>query len=110
MINLLNPAQKRQLRAARRNTIWRRYLLLIAGSAIAINIVFGITASFIAFQEKSSQDSLDTNNSELKDSYKKDKQNAQDFRRNLAAAKTIITSETNYSDVILSIAAAVPSG
>lgn len=110
MINLLNPDQKKQLRAARRNTIWLRYTLLTLASLIAINAVFGLTAWYIFGQENSYKSELSSNGDQRGSEYKKDKDAAVSFRNNLATAKTILDGTTNFSDVILAIASTVPSG
>lgn len=110
MINLLNPTRKKYLRAARRNTIWRRYTLLVAASVIAINVVFGLTALFIFNQNSTYKQLRDTNESRLTGTYKNEKKRAQAFRDNLATAKAIIGQQTNYSDVIIAIAHTIPEG
>lgn len=109
MINLLNPTQKRRLKAGWRNTIWLRYTLLIMASFIAINTVFGFTALYIYGQENIYKEALSDNASLRGSDYKSKKEQAISFRSNLAIAKTILDGETNYSSIIFDIASTVPS-
>ncbi len=108
MINLLNPSDKRHLRAARRNTIWLRYTLLLIACFVAMNAVFGITAWYIYGQENSYKETLGENESRRDNDYLETKERAATFRGNLATAKIILDGQTNYSNVITAIAATLP--
>lgn len=110
MINLLSPYDKKQLHAARRNTIWVRYTFLIIAVLIAVNIILGATALIIQGQEDASKQKIANNESQRDKEYISTRQKAEQFRQNLTIAKTILGQETKYSDIILNIARAIPSG
>lgn len=110
MINLLSPDQKSLLRAARRNSVWLRYTILIIAAFIAINAIFGTAAWYIAGQEAVYKKSLVENESNRNGDYKATKELAQKFRKNLSVAKIILSGETNYSSIIFDIAHTIPSG
>lgn len=109
MINLLSPDDKKQLRAARTNTILLRYyllaILIIAGAG-------GILAGgfYIADQNKaSSQIELSQAESDTAD-YAKVKQQSEEFANNLKVAKQILATEVVYSKMITDIANIIPAG
>lgn len=109
MINLLGNNDKKQLHAARRNTIWLRYTLIIIVSLIAINLVLGATALLIIGQKQAFEQRIGLNENKRDKQYLSDKANAETFRKNLTAAKFILSGETAYSKVILNIAHTIPT-
>ncbi len=110
MINLLSPNDKKQLHAARRNTVWIRYTFLIIAVLISINIILGATALIIQGEQDASRQKIVTNEDQRDKEYISTRQEAERFRQNLSIAKTILSEETKYSDIILNIARAIPSG
>lgn len=110
MINLLSPNDKKQLHAARRNTIWARYTFLTIAVLVSINIILGATALIIQNEQDSFRQKIATNENQRDKDYIATRQEAEKFRQNLAIARTILGEETKYSDIILSIARAIPPG
>ena len=109
MINLLGPEDKKQLRAARANTILLRYyflaILVIAGAG-------GILAGgfYIADQNKnSSKVELSQAENDTAD-YTTVRQQAETFSNNLKMAKQILATEVVYSKMITDIANTIPAG
>ncbi|HEU5122303.1 MAG TPA: PilN domain-containing protein [Candidatus Saccharimonadales bacterium] len=109
MINLLPPEEKRQLRAARTNTLLLRY-------NIALLIVFGLLALATAFvyfylsNTRATAEQTISDNQAKAASYAPVASQAQEFRNNLSVAKQILGNEVTYSKVILSIAGLMPAG
>ncbi len=109
MINLLSPIDKKELHAARRNTIWSRYTFLTIALLIAVNLILGITFFYIQSQAAVFQERIDTNESLSNQKYKDTKTKAENFRKELATSKVILENETNFSTVIVDIAHTIPS-
>ncbi|MDX2776564.1 PilN domain-containing protein [Streptomyces caniscabiei] len=109
MINLLPPDEKRQIRAARTNTLLIRYDFLLLGvvafTAIAIGAVF-----FYLNNTKATAEATISENRLKASGYAAVEKNATEFRSNLATAKQILDREVTYTKVILDIAHAMPGG
>jgi hypothetical protein len=110
MINLLSPADKKELRAARRNTIWSRYTFLIIALLVAVNVMLVGAVVFIQTQAGDYQFTVSSNEALAAKQYAGVKTKAEAFRKNLITAKAIIDSETSYSTVISSIGYNTPHG
>ena len=110
MINLLSPNDKKILRAARRNTIWSRYTFIIVAFLIAVNVVLALLLFLIQTQARSYEERIASNRELSNKQYSNTKTQAAAFRKDLATAKAILDSETNYSAVIVNIARSIPSG
>ena len=109
MINLLSPEDKKQLRAARVNTILLRYYFLVV---IIIAGAGGILAGgfYIADQNKnSSRVELSQAENDTAD-YTKIRQQSEEFANNLKVAKQILATEVVYSKMITDIASIIPAG
>ncbi len=110
MINLLSIADKKELRAARRNAVWSRYTFLAIILLVSVNIILGLTFFYIQNQA-STYKAVIANNDKLSSvQYSATKIKANTFRKELATAKAILDSETNYSSIIINIAHSIPSG
>lgn len=109
MINLLSPNDKKQFHAARRNTVWVRYTFLIIAVLVAVNIILGATALLIQGQQDASKQKIINNENQRDKEYISARQEAERFRQNLSIAKTILSEETRYSDIVLNITRAIPS-
>jgi Tfp pilus assembly protein PilN len=109
MINLLPPNTKKQLRAARVNVILLNYCLLIGLTALLLGGVFAVgfwadsNDQQLAAQAKTQSDSA-------AQSYGTIRKEAETFAKDLGVAKTILTNNVNFSQLILDIAGVVPSG
>lgn len=107
MINLLNTETQRQYRAARLNIRLRSYLILLSVAFISVIAVFGgglyltLTDRSHAAAEKSAKESQLAQYHDIK-------QEAETFTTNLKTAKAILNQEVLYSDMIVSIANALP--
>lgn len=110
MINLLSSTDKKELRAARRNTIWARYTFLVLALLVAINIILGLTALFIQAQARAYEERIADNEQLSNQRYSGTKAKADTFRKELATAKTILEGETKFSTVIVNIARTIPPG
>jgi hypothetical protein len=110
MINLLSPIDKKELHAARRNTVWSRYTFLVLALLVGVNIILGFSIFYIQSQARMYQDKITANQELSNRQYSGTKLKAETFRKDLATAKTILEGETNYSKVILDITHTVPAG
>lgn len=109
MINLLPPEHKRDIRAARTNTLLIRYNLLLVGVLAFLLLAIGVVYVYLS-NSKASADMTIKENKEAVAGFAATEQEAQTFRQNLATAKEILDREVNYTDVILNISRALPSG
>jgi hypothetical protein len=110
VINLLSPADKRQLHAARRNTIWSRYTFLGIALFIAINTIVIGNAFLIVNQAKGYQTTITNNQGLSNQKYSGIKTKTNTFRKNLTTAKAVLDTEMSYSTVIASIGYNTPTG
>lgn len=109
MINLLPPEEKRQIRAARTNTLLIRYNFLLVG--VMVFTAIAIAAVFFYLNSAKTAAQTTINGNQLKASgYADVEKNATEFRSNLATAKQILDREVTYTKVILDIAHAMPGG
>ncbi|HKX72510.1 MAG TPA: PilN domain-containing protein [Candidatus Saccharimonadales bacterium] len=109
MINLLAPEMKRQIRAARTNVVLYRYCMLILFTAILLGGVF--TVGFLAdMNDRKFAENLKLESEASAQPYAKTKAAAESFAKDLTAARTILSSNSSFSKLILDIAAAVPGG
>ena len=110
MINLLSPADKKQLHAARRNTIWSRYTFLGIALFIAINTIVVGNAFLIVNQANDYQTTITNNQGLSNQQYAGVETKTDTFRKNLTTAKAVLDSETSYSTIIASIGYNTPAG
>lgn len=107
MINLLNPSELRELKAARINVRLRRYATL---TFVTLGIVGTIYA--ISFQLVSDSYGEAIAKSKLSEqqlaSYEPIKTTAKEYRANLTIAKRILGSEIAFSDFIIELASSLP--
>jgi Tfp pilus assembly protein PilN len=109
MINLLPSEDKRQLRAARTNSLLIRYNILILAILAFLGLSIGVTYFYLNTTKANAQGVIDGNRARVS-SYASVQTQADQFRTNLATAKQILSHEVTYSNVILEIAALLPSG
>jgi len=109
MINLLPKDGKKQLRAARSNAVLRRYYLLVVLSAGLLCAVFAVGFKVTFDQEVNYQNARQQSESESA-KYQAVRKAAEDFSKDLAAAKTILASDIRFSELITSIAGVIPPG
>lgn len=109
MINLLPTERKAEIRAARVNVVVMRYLLfLVAGIGL---VTFLLIATFfsLATAQRNANTRIEENKSQ-EASFAITKNEADQFRSDLAIAKAIIDNEVKYSALIYKISASLPSG
>lgn len=107
MINLLNPIDVRELKAARVNVRLRRFVVLtffavgIVGTIYAVSFLIASNAYDEAVARSSATEE------KLKD-YETIKTEAKQYQSNLAVAKKILGSEITFSTFITDLAASLP--
>jgi Tfp pilus assembly protein PilN len=109
MINLLPQEEKRQLRAARSNTLLLRYNILLLGVVGFVGIAVAVTYVILTTAQQSSKQTIQENSAKV-GQYASVQAQAEQFRQHLATAKQILDSEVTYSKVVLDIAKLIPSG
>jgi Tfp pilus assembly protein PilN len=109
MINLLPGEEKRQLRAARSNTLLIRYNILLLGVVAFMGIAVAIAYVFLTTTQQNAKQTIQENNAKVVQ-YASVQAQADQFRQHLATAKQILDSEVTYSKVVLDIAKLIPSG
>ena len=109
MINLLPPDQKRQLRAARSNTLLIRYNFLLLGALGFLVLASGFVWFFLNNAKATAEQTLADNNAKVT-GFAAIKNESDTFRSNLATAKQILDKEVTYTKVILEIASLMPKG
>ncbi|HEX6258115.1 MAG TPA: hypothetical protein VFZ48_01390, partial [Candidatus Saccharimonadales bacterium] len=109
MINLLSPNDKKQLRAARSNVLLLRYNILVVITILAVGGVFG-GGFFITMQERANAEARLAEDAQRTASYSSTRKQAEDFAKNLTTAKTILSQEISYSQLIIDIAKTLPKG
>jgi len=108
MINLLAVESQKYYRAARLNLLLRTYIFVLLGVLFLVIIIFG-AGYYLTIRERA------VANEELKQhqqetiAYQSVRNQANDFTNNLKTAKTILSQETLYSDLITQIAKTLPS-
>ncbi|HYG83386.1 MAG TPA: hypothetical protein VD907_00730 [Verrucomicrobiae bacterium] len=109
MINLLSPEEKRQLRAARTNVLLLRYNILVAITILAVGGVFGV-GFFITFQEREQALQEQRDNQARTADFSQVRREAEEFTKNLATAKSILSQEIVYSELLVAVAKTLPRG
>ena len=107
MINLLNPAELKQIRAARFNIRLRRYLVMTVLTIVVVAATYGVGYKF-AKDEHSVAESR--NQAAQKDlaAYSDVKDKSKTFRSNLEVAKKILSSEIVFSEFMTDVAKTLP--
>lgn len=108
MINLLNPTDLHELKAARINVRLRRLMLLTIVAFVSIGTIYTISFRVV---EKQYSDALDISSASEKtlESYETVKTAAKTYQSNLTIAKKILGSEITFSTFITDLAIAMPT-
>lgn len=109
MINLLPAENKRQLKAARTNTLLLRYNFLLLIALIFLLSAVAIVSFYLDTTKRTYEQTIRDNNAKVKD-YASVKQQADNFRTSLATAKQVLDQNVAYTKVILKIAQLLPPG
>lgn len=105
MINLLPYDNKRQTKAARHNVILLKCLIFLIFAIVFVTLACWATSSFIKDDTNSQEDSAKTS-----DDSSNMLSQAETIRSNIATADNAITQRVDYSNVIATLAAAMPTG
>lgn len=108
MINLLPTESQSLNRAAHLNLKLRTYIVILLGVLLVVVGIFGM-GYFLTIQDRSiAEQQLQANQQETA-AYQKVRNEAKSFSDNLKIAKSILSQETQYSDLITEIAQTLPS-
>ena len=109
MINLLPPEDKRQILAGQSNVLLLRYC--VASLLLTIPLISLVVGIYLVLMNSKTAAEATIAESSIKSAaYAKTKVDAQEFKNNLATAKTILDKEVRYSKIAVAIAQAIPSG
>jgi Tfp pilus assembly protein PilN len=109
MINLLPNEEKRQLQAARTNTLLIRYNVALAAAVVFLGMALGFVYVYLGGAKTSAEQTINENKQKAT-GYAAIESQAQLFRNNLTIAKQILDNEVTYTKVILAIANILPAG
>jgi Tfp pilus assembly protein PilN len=109
MINLLPPEDKRQLRAARTNTLLARYNIILLAAVAFLGLAIGVVYIYLT-TTKAGADATVSENATETAQYAGVVEEANQFRNNLSIAKQILDREITYTNVLLNIAQVMPAG
>lgn len=109
MINLLSPDDKRQLQAARTNSLLLRYAVLL-GVIIGLLVLEMVGAYLLLGADRAHNQAVIADNAAKTASYASTRQEAVAFQSNLATAKYILSKQVPYNDLILTVAGVLPTG
>lgn len=109
MINLMPINDRKQLAAARTNTLLLRYTVLL-GVFIVVLVIEVIGIYVVMDIGKVQNEQTITDNEQKAIGYAKVKQQAADFKSNLATAKYILDKQVPYTDIVLALARSLPAG
>lgn len=109
MINLLPDDTKRDIGAARSNVILLRYNLLTAIAAGGLLLVC-LLFFFILSTNQSNTASRNTENESKAATYSSTKLAAEEYKANLATAKSVLDKSVDYTSTVLEIVKLLPQG
>lgn len=107
MINLLLPEDKKQLRAARGNTVLRRYFELFGLATLMTAGIFGF-GLMTTYNQKAQADTDKIASEQNALIYQDTRKAAAAFTKDLSIAKTILASDIRFSVLVTNIAGIVP--
>ncbi len=109
MINLLPYEEKKQLRAARFNTVLIRYLVTLWMGSIFMATIFA-GAYYNLTLSKTSAEQLLSQNQSKSSAYQSVQQQAATINANIASARNVLSQQILYSKVLISIGQITPQG
>lgn len=107
MINLLNPAEIRELTAARINVRLRRFAILTFCTIVTVGGIYAFSFYKAAKEYNDAVAMSQTSELALKD-YSTVKTTAKEYQSNLVIAKKILGSEITFSKFITDLATSLP--
>lgn len=108
MINLLSPDDRRQLRAARSNSLLLRYTVLL-GVVVVVLVAEMVGVYFMLSVDKARNEDIIRENEARTVSYAVTKSSAAQFKSDLTTAKYILGNQVPYTKLITTIANILPS-
>jgi len=109
MINLLPPNDRRQLAAARTNTLLVRYVVILPILIIAMLAEMGAVYFFMNSIQTNNQRIIAENETQAA-RYADVKKKGSEYKKNLLVAKSILDTQFPYTAVLTAIAQALPEG
>lgn len=109
MINLLPPEEKRQIRAARSNSLLFRYNIFSLGALIFLLAAAAVTYLSLTSVQKRSEETISESQARVSQ-YQDVRVQSEKFKSDLTTAKQILDREVAYTNVILQISRLLPSG
>ena len=109
MINLLPRDEKRQLYAARTNTLLIRYTIALVAATAFAGLAMGMVYFYLSTTMATSRQTISDNETKAT-GYAAIQSEASVFRSNLAVAKQILDAEVAYTKVATAIAGLMPAG
>ena len=109
MINLLPEEHKQQIRAGRTNVLLVRYIGMLVSAIIVLTGLIAGSYVVLNTTRDNAQAKVNDNDQQVT-TYQQVRNEAEQFRSDLATAKSIMDNEVTYSKLIYKIADVVPSG
>lgn len=109
MINLLPYEEKRQIQAARANTILLRYIILLAVTILFLAGTFGMYYNALSIIQSAAQKRTEINQAKAS-AYNTAKAQAASLTASLSSAQTVLSQQICYTNILTSIANVTPSG
>jgi Tfp pilus assembly protein PilN len=109
MINLLPDETKRQIRAARANTSLIKYVIFLGFSVVFLGLACG-TAYLSLMNSKTSAENIIANSQSKNNSNSSVTSQYNTIVANFAIASSILNQQVSYSNIIMDLAAALPTG
>ena len=109
MINLLDSASKRNLKAARMNVILATYCAIVAIGLVCVIILYGFSNWMLASKEHAALVEK-AKNEAVTAPYAAVQTEADTFKRNLGKIQSLLTNRSHYSVALINIAASLPAG
>ncbi len=107
MINLLSTESKKELKAARRNLVLRKYIFTLLFLAVVITGSYGVGYGLLINQETTYKDQI-AEFEPQKAAYASTIKEATAYNQNLLVAKSILANELAFSSFMTTIATTTP--
>lgn len=109
MINLLPDETKREIRAARRNILLRRYVVGLTMALLLLVGAFGV-GYYVSINERWAAEEQLATTEQQSVAFAKINKEAKEFAENLTTAKSILSNQVTYSQLVTDIAKTLPKG
>jgi Tfp pilus assembly protein PilN len=109
MINLLPQSTKKQLYAARTNSLLLRYNILLFIAFGFLCLAVGLTYLYLS-TTKAANEAIIAENNQKETDYSIVQKQAKDFRDDLSKDKAVLKQSFSYTTLILEISKLIPSG